>query len=180
MIEKAPGESQGLFAFIFNNMDPDFERYIDAMLEWARDNPPRSRRAKLIDLFIKGGHKLYLLPRRIRYQMVKKKSEAFFERGRLYQLNPINDQILKEIALYSMEDIEFAVEEGDRGDFTPFLLKKAPRKLVEKQLFMLIEIRRFRFDYCILKVLAGDQLSGIILYGKSAMYPWEVFTDITE
>lgn len=158
----------------------EWERYLDGLLEWAEDNPRATRAGRVANLLIKGGHKLYLLPRWLRYQMVRKKTEAFFERGRLYQLTPVNDHILKELALYSMEDMEFALEEADRGDFTPFLIKKAPRKLIEKQVFMLIEVRRYRFDYSILKVLVGDQLSGIILYGKSAMYPWEVFTDITE
>ena len=158
----------------------EWERYIDGLLEWTEDNPPTTRVGRVVDILIKGGHKLYLLPGWLRYQMVRKKTEAFFEKGRLYQLTPVNDLILKELALYSMEDMEFALEEADRGDFTPFLIKKAPRKLIEKQVFMLIEVKRYRFDYSILKVLVGDQLSGIILYGKSAMYPWEVFTDITE
>ena len=158
----------------------EWERYLDGLMDWTYRSSLHPRTQKVIDMIIEGGLRVYLLPRWFRYQMVKRKTEAFFEKGRLYQLTPINDHILKELALYALEDMEFALEEADRGDYTPFLIKKAPRKLIEKEVFMLIEVKRYRFDYSILKVLAGDQISGIILYGKSAMYPWEVFTDITE
>jgi hypothetical protein len=123
--------------------------------------------------------RLYLIARRMHYQIHKKRSEAFFERGRLYQLVPSNPELPSDFALYSLEDIEFAIEEADRADFTPFLLKKATKSLRKGDLFMLVEIRRYRFDYCILKALVGDQVSGIILYNNAAMYPWEVFTDIS-
>ena len=122
----------------------------------------------------------YLIARWLHYQMYRKRSEAFFERGKLYQLVPQNKDSVNEFALYSLEDIEFAIEEADREDFTPFLLKKATKSLRKGDLFMLVEIRRYRFDYCILKALVGDQVFGIILYNNIAMYPWEVFTDITE
>jgi hypothetical protein len=122
----------------------------------------------------------YIFYKRFRYQMNKRRSEAFFERGKLYQVIPCNPTLPTDFALYSLADIEFAIEEADRADFTPFLLKNSPRSLRKGDLFMLIEIRRYRFDYCILKVLAGDQMFGIVLYNNMAMYPWEVFTDITE
>ena len=177
MIEKAPGESQGLFAFIFKNMQ-EWERYLDGLLEWAGDNPPTTRAGRVVDLLIKGGHKLYLLPRQLKYTMVRKKTEAFFERGRLYQVK--DNGKIKDLALYSLADIEFAIEEGNRGDYTPFLLKKAPRYIKPNEVFMMIDIKRYRHDYCIMKVLAGDQTCGMILYGNNAMFPMEVFTDITE
>ena len=121
----------------------------------------------------------YLIARWLHYQMHRKKSEAFFERGRLYQVIPRSPELPSDFALYSLEDIEFAIEEADRADFTPFLLKKATKSLRKGDLFMLVEIRRYRFDYCILKALVGDQVFGIILYNNMAMYPWDMFTDIS-
>lgn len=179
MIEKAPGESQGLFCILFKNMGTNdrLDDVVDRIIAWSAESPTAER---IVQSVFKTGKAIYLLPKWLRYRMSKRKTEAFFERGRLYQLTPINDHTLKEMALYHIEDMELAYEEATRGDYTPFLLKKAPRKLYEKEVFMLVEVKRFRFDYSLLKVLAGDQVSGIILYGKAAMYPWEVFTDITE
>jgi len=179
VIEKAPGESQGLFCILFINMQ-EWERYLDGLMDWSYRQSLHPRTQKVIDIVVEGGLRVYLLPKWLKYQMVKRKTEAFFERGRLYQLSPINDPALRDMALYALEDMELAQEEATRGDYTPFLLKKAPRRLYEKEVFMLVEVKRYRFDYSLLKVLAGDQVSGIILYGKAAMYPWEVFTDITE
>jgi hypothetical protein len=71
------------------------------------------------------------------------------------------------------------MEEAERGDLTPFLLKKPTKRLIINDLFMLIEIKRYRFDYCILKVLVGDQMYGIILYGNTASYPWELFIPVS-
>lgn len=136
--------------------------------------------ANIIEKGLDTTARAYLIARWFHYQMHKKRSEAFFERGRLYQVIPQRPDLPSDFALYSLEDIEFAIEEADRSDFSPFLLKKATKNLRKNDLFMLIEIRRYRFDYCILKALVGDQVFGIILYNNTAMYPWDVFTDIAE
>jgi hypothetical protein len=134
--------------------------------------------AKATDKIIGNAEKLYLYYRWLRYSMVKKRTEAFFERGSLYQYRP---EIVKaDIPLYSTEDIDFATEEAERNDFSPFLLKKALKFLKRDELFLLLEIRRFRFDYCLLRVLVGDQVFGIILYNHMAMYPWELFKVLEE
>lgn len=137
-----------------------------------------SAATKLTDKIIGNGEKLYLYYRWLRYSMVRKRTEAFFEKGSLYQYQP---EILKvDVPLYSKEDIHFAVEEAERNDFSPFLLKKALKFLKRDDVFMLVEVKRFRFDYCILKVLVGDQIFGIILYNHMAMYPWELFKELGE
>lgn len=135
--------------------------------------------ANILEKGLDNAARAYLIARWLHYQMYRKRSEAFFERGKLYQVIPSNPTLPTDFALYSLEDIEFAIEEADREDFTPFLLKKATKSLRRGDLFMLVQIRRYRFDYCILKALVGDQVFGIILYNNMAMYPWEVFTDIT-
>ena len=90
--------------------------------------------------------------------MVRKRTEAFFEKGSLYQYQP---EILKvDVPLYSKEDIHFAVEEAERNDFSPFLLKKALKFLKRDDVFMLVEIRRFRFDYCLLNSESGGVSAG--------------------
>lgn len=156
----------------------DWERYLNSLFDWTYEHSLHPRTQKAIDIVVDVGMRAYLLPRQLKYTMVRKKTEAFFERGRLYQVK--DNGKIKDLALYSLADIEFAIEEGNRGDYTPFLLKKAPRYIKPNEVFMMIDIKRYRFDYCIMKVLAGDQTCGMILYGSNAMFPMEVFTDITE
>lgn len=156
----------------------EWERYLDGLMDWTYRSSLHPRTQKAIDIVVDVGMRAYLLPRRLKYTMVRKKTEAFFERGRLYQVR--DNGKIKDLALYSLADIEFAIEEGNRGDYTPFLLKKAPRYIKPNEVFMMIDIKRYRHDYCIMKVLAGDQTCGMILYGNNAMFPMEVFTDITE
>lgn len=156
----------------------DWERYLNSLFDWTYEHSLHPRTQKAIDIVVDVGMRAYLLPRQLKYTMVRKKTEAFFERGRLYQVK--DNGKIKDLALYSLADIEFAIEEGNRGDYTPFLLKKAPRYIKPNEVFMMIDIKRYRHDYCIMKVLAGDQTCGMILYGNNAMFPMEVFTDITE
>ena len=133
---------------------------------------------KVTEKIVENGDRLYIFYKWSRYNMVKKRTEAFFEKGSLYQYQP---EILKvDVPLYSTEDTEFAIEEAERNDFSPFLLKKALKYLKRDDVFLLLEIRRFRFDYCLLKVLVGDQVLGIILYNHMAMYPWELFKVLEE
>jgi len=146
--------------------------------KWAI-NSANDKVATLIGKGIDNAARLYVLVNWLRYSMNKKKSEAFFEKGRLYFLTPQVKEARADLVLYSIPDIEFAMEEADRGDTTPFLLKKPTKRLILNDLFMLIEIKRYRFDYCICKILVGDQLYGIILYGNSASYPWELFIPVS-
>ena len=148
------------------------------LYEWAA-NSAADKIATLIGKGIDNAARLYALANWLRYTMNKKKSEAFFEKGRLYLLAPQAKEARADLILYSMPDIEFAMEEAERGDLTPFLLKKPTKRLIINDLFMLIEIKRYRFDYCILKVLVGDQMYGTILYGNSAIYPWELFITVS-
>jgi hypothetical protein len=142
-------------------------------------NSATDKVATLIGKGIDNTARLYALANWLRYTMNKKKSEAFFEKGRLYFLAPQVKEARADLILYSIPDIEFAMEEAERGDLTPFLLKKPTKRLIINDLFMLIEIKRYRFDYCILKVLVGDQMYGIILYGNTASYPWELFIPVS-
>ncbi len=130
---------------------------------------------KLTDRLIVNWEKLYLYYKWVKYSMVRKRTEAFFERGSLYQY-----MLATDLPLYSTEDTKFAIEEAERRDFHPFLLKKALKFLKKDDVFMLVEIRRFRFDYSLLKVLVGDQIHGIILYNHMATYPWELFKVLEE
>lgn len=111
------------------------------------------------------------------YQRVRKKSEAFFEKGSLYQT--IKTEAKDQVMVFTKESIDKFINKANDNNFLYVSLDKSIRRLTQDDVFLLIDIKRYRFDYIILTVLIGEELRGIVLHSGDAMYPWEVFNKLT-
>jgi hypothetical protein len=111
------------------------------------------------------------------YQKVRKKTEAFFEKGRLYQTIKTEEKDL--VLVYTKETIEKFINKANDDNFLYMSLDKNISRLNPDDVFLLLDIKRYRFDYVILTVLLGEEVRGIILHSGYAMYPWDVFKEIS-
>lgn len=111
------------------------------------------------------------------YQKVRRKTEAFFEKGRLYQALCYSED--QRILIYSKEAIERCIQRANENNFLIVSLEKNICVLQPDTVFLLLDIKRYRFDYIILTALIGDEVKGIVLQSAYAMYPWDVFKQLS-
>lgn len=111
------------------------------------------------------------------YQKVRHKTEAFFEKGRLYQALHLKDAA--PVLIYEQASIERFMQMANENNFLKVSLEKNINILQPETIFLLLNIKRYRFDYIILSVLIGDEVRGIVLHSAYAMYPWDVFKQLS-
>jgi hypothetical protein len=111
------------------------------------------------------------------YQKVRHKTEAFFEKGRLYQALYLGED--QRILIYTKEAIQRFMDRANENNFLRVSLEKNICVLQPDTVFLLLDIKRYRFDYIIITALIGDEVKGIVLHSAYAMYPWDVFKQLS-
>lgn len=106
--------------------------------------------------------------KQMRYMQHKKRTEAFLERGRLYQF-------LRELPIYSKLDLEMINTCLGRGWEIPY---KTTNVSKADDVFMVVNIVRFSFDCTILEVLIEDRIGVLVIKDDAAIFPWTVFKDV--
>lgn len=126
-----------------------------------------------IDQGINLAKKIRTYHRFYKYRVHMKRSEAFLERGRLYQF-----QTKVPIPIYTKQDIDLYNSYAEKGIYDPQAIKESMKISENEDVFMVVNIKRYRFDYTILHIIYEDRVCGVVLHDDSAMYPWTVFKDV--